>query len=143
MSWYRERVGYALQKTMIFTDTVMGNIQMDRPVPENKAEILSICKLNSVIAKYADKEVNGDSNVLSGGERQRVGMARALYGSPELLILDDNFTALDGKLREEIITALSKWKEDRIIVVVSSYPEVLARADRVIVLDRREIAGND
>lgn len=141
-NWYRQRVGYALQKTMIFTDTVMGNIRMDRPAPENEAEILSICKLNSVITQYADTEVKGDSNVLSGGERQRVGMARALYGSPELLIFDDNFTALDGELRGEIITALSNWKKDHIIVVVSSYPEVLEKADRVIDLDRREVAVN-
>jgi len=127
---------------MVFTDTVMGNIQMDRAVPENEAQILSVCKLNSLIEKYADTEIKGDSNVLSGGERQRVGIARALYGSPELLIFDDNFTALDGALRKEIITALSKWKKDRIIVVVSSYPEVLEKADRVIDLDRRGGAGN-
>ena len=80
--------------------------------------------------------------MLSGGERQRVGMARALYGSPELLIFDDNFTALDANLRKEIIAALSKWKKDRITVVVSSYPEVLEKADRVIDLDGREVAGN-
>ena len=142
LNWYRNRVGYALQKTMIFTDTVMGNVQMDRSAPEDEAQILSVCKLNSVIAKYADAEIKGDTNVLSGGERQRVGMARALYGSPELLIFDDNFTALDADLRKEIITALSKWKKDRITVVVSSYPEVLEQADWVIDLDGREVAGN-
>ena len=142
LNWYRNRVGYALQKTMIFTDTVMDNVQMDRPAPEDEAQILSVCKLNSVIAKYADAEIKGDTNVLSGGERQRVGIARALYGTPKLLIFDDNFTALDADLRKEIITALSKWKKDRITVVVSSYPEVLEQADRVIDLDRREVAGN-
>ena len=131
--WYHKRVGYAMQRTMIFSDTVRGNVTVGRSAGA-AGELLAACGLEEVFARLGETELHGDSNVLSGGERQRIGFARALYGGPEVVILDDVFTALDGERRERLCRYLTERKGDCIAVAVSSYPEVLALADQVVAL---------
>lgn len=133
LKWYHQQLGYALQQTMIFFDTVKNNITMGRSAEKEWEEkLLRLCNLTPILERLNHTEIHGDSNFLSGGERQRIGIARAMYQRPQLLILDDVFTALDELRRHEICDFLSRWKEGRILVIVSSYPEVLAQADQIL-----------
>lgn len=133
--WYHKRVGYGMQKTMVFSDTAKGNVTMGRTAgKEWEEELFSACGLEEIFGKLGNRDLHGDSNILSGGERQRIGFARALYGAPEVVILDDIFTALDEVRRKNLCRYLEKQKQDHIIVIVSSYPEVLAMADQTVTL---------
>ena len=133
--WYHKRMGYAMERTMIFSDTVQGNVAMGRNVEQSwKEELFSVCGMDEIFGKLGEVELHGDSNILSGGERQRIGFAWALYSDPDVVILDDVFTALDGRRRKSLCQYLKDKKRDHIIVVVSSYPEVLNLADQVVTL---------
>lgn len=133
--WYHKRVGYGMQKTMVFSDTVKGNVTMGRTAgKEWEEELFNACGLEEIFEKLGKTELHGDSNILSGGERQRIGFARALYGVPEVVIMDDIFTALDKARRKSLCHYLTKQKQDHIIVIVSSYPEILAMADQIVML---------
>ena len=130
---YRRRVGYAMQKTIIFTENVINNISMGRKTSiQWQNELFQVCAINEIIDKYEQITINEETNTLSGGERQRIEIARALYTEPDIIVLDDVFTALDIKRRKTIMEFLLKHKSEHIVVIISSYKDIIEVADKVI-----------
>ncbi len=79
---------------------------------------------------------------LSGGEQQRVAIGRALLTAPEVLLLDEPLSGLDGERREEVLGFLERLKEDRdltIVYVTHRMEEVVRLADRLALIDRGAI----
>ncbi|MFJ8187829.1 ABC transporter ATP-binding protein [Streptomyces sp. NPDC096105] len=72
---------------------------------------------------------------LSGGQRQRIGVARALLASPPVLVLHDPTTAVDAVTEEAMAQGLADRRRGHCTVVVTSSPALLARADRVVVVE--------
>lgn len=82
---------------------------------------------------------------LSGGEAQRVGIARALYGSPELLLLDEPFSALDAFTRRKAQNlVLDLWREHEpgVLLVTHDIEEALLLADRILILGAGKIKAD-
>jgi len=72
---------------------------------------------------------------LSAGQKQRIALARALYGDPAFLVLDEPNSALDAEGQQALTEAILKMKTDGKIVIISSHhPAGLAAVDRLIVL---------
>jgi ABC-type bacteriocin/lantibiotic exporter with double-glycine peptidase domain len=85
---------------------------------------------------------------LSGGQKQRIGIARALYGDPEILVLDEATSALDAVTEAEIMNEVHNLSRDRTLIVVSHHSLSSAHFDRVYRLEAGKLGlydmtGND
>ena len=88
-----------------------------------------------------DHMIMQEGKNLSGGQRQRLTIARALVGSPEILILDDSASALDLSTDAKLRRAIAEKTQDMTVFIVSQRISSIRNADKIIVLDDGEIAG--
>ena len=134
----RRRVGYVFQGIGLFPHFTVGeNIAIgprlagEKLPRERIAGLLELVELDPAVA-------NRTPDALSGGQRQRVGVARALAGEPELLIMDEPFGALDPITRAALGDKVREL-HDRLglttIMVTHEMAEALLLADRVLVMD--------
>lgn len=135
----RRRVGYVFQGVGLFPHfSVAENIAIgprltgEKLPPERIAELLALVELDPALAARMPDE-------LSGGQRQRVGVARALAGGPELLIMDEPFGALDPVTRDALgrkVRELHGALGLTTVMVTHDMAEALLLADRVLVMDK-------
>lgn len=95
-------------------------------------EVLRAVGLGPVVERLAGTSVGEDGSSLSGGERQRVVVARALYRSAGVLLIDEGTSALDPTSRDAFVALLGRRSEDRITVLVTHDPELAAACSRVV-----------
>ncbi|MCK0129535.1 ATP-binding cassette domain-containing protein [Erythrobacter sp. F6033] len=144
-SQLRRRVGYVFQGIGLFPHFSVGeNIAIGprlagETLPDERiAELLTLVELDSEMAGRMPDE-------LSGGQRQRVGVARALAGDPELLLMDEPFGALDPITRDALGEKVRELHERlglTTIMVTHDMAEALLLADRVLVMDAGEIQAD-
>jgi len=142
----RRRVGYVFQGIGLFPHFTVGeNIAIgprlaDETLPVSRiAELLELVELDAEMASRMPDE-------LSGGQRQRVGVARALANSPELLIMDEPFGALDPITRDalgEKVRELHAKLGLTTIIVTHDMAEALLLADRVLVMDKGSLVADE
>lgn len=141
----REKIGFVQQKSVLFKGTVRDNMKWGRKDATDE-EIISALKTACIYDAVKEKggldfyiEQNGSN--LSGGQKQRLSVARALVRQPEILILDDSFSALDfateARLRDGIYTLSYKPT----VFIVSQRASSVMNADRIIVLDDGRCVG--
>jgi ABC-type multidrug transport system fused ATPase/permease subunit len=122
--WY-DGIGYVSQNTSLINDTIKENIVFGRNEDfknENLRKILKDVNLFSYVdnLKRKSSSLIGDRGInLSGGQKQRIGLARALYGNPKLLFLDEAFSALDTKTEKKILSNISKNYKNTTIVNIA------------------------
>lgn len=142
----RRRVGYVFQGVGLFPHfSVAENIAIgprltgEKLAPERIAELLQLVELDPALAGRMPDE-------LSGGQRQRVGVARALAGEPELLIMDEPFGALDPVTRDALgrkVRELHSALGLTTVMVTHDMAEALLLADRVLVMDHGELVADE
>jgi ATP-binding cassette subfamily B protein len=139
-------IGTVPQKAVLFSGTVRENMKW-RKSDASDGEIYKA--LETAQAKdFIDKDPDGLDRVLeqggrnlSGGQRQRLTIARALVGSPEILILDDSASALDLATDAALRRALAADTGGMTVFIVSQRVSSIRHADRIIVLDDGRTAG--
>jgi ABC-type multidrug transport system fused ATPase/permease subunit len=89
-----------------------------------------------------DSEVGENGNNLSGGQKQRLGIARALFTKPKMIVLDEATSALDGKLEEEISSTIQTLKHDTTVVMIAHRLSSVSAADLVVYLKDGEISAS-
>ena len=75
----------------------------------------------------------------SGGQKQRIGIARSLYNNPDVLILDESTSSLDQKNELAILSEIKKYKENKIVIIISHKKTTTAMCDRVFEIANKEI----
>ena len=151
------RVGYVTQEPYLFSRTVLENIALEEgrqiadsgEVPSSVLEAVADAALSpdmDVLPKGLRTIVGERGITLSGGQRQRVALARAFYREFDLLLLDDVLSAVDHATEAQLIDAIyrrigGEAGEPHTALIVSHRISVLAKADRILVLDEGRIVG--
>lgn len=145
-SQLKSSIGMVLQKAVLFTGTVAENIRwgLEAASDEDIIKAAKIAQAHDFITKlsegYNTKISQGGIN-LSGGQKQRLTIARALVKQPEILILDDSFSALDYATDAALRRELRENTRDMTIIMVTQRVTTIKNADKIIVLDDGEIVG--
>ena len=133
-SW-RKRVGFVPQHIYLLDDTISANVAFGAPGGidrERVAAALKTAQLAEFVASLPDgaDTVIGENGVrLSGGQRQRLGIARALYGRPELLVLDEATSALDYDTEQALVSALDTLRGKLTIVTIAHRLSTVEKCD--------------
>jgi ATP-binding cassette subfamily C protein EexD len=149
-AWNREElgpyVGYLPQDIELFDGSISENISRFGPVdPEKVVAAAQMAGVHDLVLRQPDGYdtiIGGAGGVLSGGQRQRIGLARAIYGSPKLLVLDEPNSNLDDQGERELVAAIQRIKSTGCTVIVISHRTmVLSSVDKLLLL-KEGVAAN-
>ena len=141
--WMREdfgrHVGYLPQDVELFDGTVFANIaRMGEAAPEEVFEAAQLAGCHEMILRLPngyETEIGDGGQYLSGGQRQLIGLARAMFGRPKLVVLDEPNSNLDGDSEAHLLRALERLKANgTTVVLVSHRPTLVQGVDKVLLL---------
>ena len=142
-AWRRDelgpQLGYLPQEVELLDGSIGENIaRFGRPSPEELEAAGRAVGLHEWLASLPlgyDTPVGADGSALSGGQKQRIALARAFYGSPAWVVLDEPNAALDAAGEQALLETLGRFKaQGSTIAVVTHRSGVLAACDKVLVL---------
>lgn len=140
----RSKFGYVSQENILLSKTVRENILFGS-VSEDDERIINVIKKADFYKDIQNLEKGLDTVVgerglgLSGGQKQRISLARALYRNPEILVLDDSFSAIDANTESKIINSLKENRKNRTNIIISHRISAVEHADLILVMDNGEI----
>lgn len=142
----RKRIGFVPQKAMLFSGTIAENLRWgnENATDEQLRKAAETAQAKEFIDKMPDgfnTHINQGGRNLSGGQKQRLTIARALTGSPEVLILDDSASALDFATDAALRKAIARDTSGMTVIIVSQRATSIRHADKIVVLDDGEAVG--
>lgn len=141
----RAKVGALFQDNVLLTGSLRENILLGRDDVDDE-ELLRASRISgahdfiSQIPNGYDLKLRDRGEGLSGGQRQSIAMARALVGSPPIIVLDEPTSAVDTETEARLMHKLKSEFEGRTLILITHRPSLLALANRVIVMARGRVA---
>lgn len=131
------------QQVPLFNQSLAFNVSLGFENPGiSIPEVLKLASLEHFLKRYPalDEVMLGDGGIaLSGGEQQRIGLARAFYRQPQILILDEATSNLDSMTEEAILETLHNYPTDLTIILVTHKKTPIAWITRYITVDKGKI----
>lgn len=146
LSW-QQSIGYVPQQIYLSDDTVMANIAFGVDIKSVNHDMLKkaakIANLHQFVDEQLPKKyetIIGERGIqLSGGERQRIGIARALYNNPKVLILDEATSALDNQTEKAVMNAINELSGDITIILIAHRLNTIKDCDIIFQLDNGKL----
>jgi ABC-type multidrug transport system fused ATPase/permease subunit len=128
------------QEPVLFNTTLRENLLYGNPSATRRDlnHAISLAQLSELIRRFPrglDEPLGPMGRKLSGGEKKRVALARAFLQGPQILILDEVTSGLDGPTVTSLLKSLDSFRQGRILILISHKPSAIGWADRIIVLD--------
>ena len=133
------RIGFVLQEVQLIHASVRDNIALGRPSAsqqeiEDAARDANVHEIILALPRGYDSIIGEDAQ-LSGGECQRISIARAILLDPPILILDEATSAADASSEVVIQEALSRFAQDRTLMIIAHRLDTVVHADSILVLE--------
>ena len=141
----RSLIGIVSQESILFNSSIKENIVLgnnDSGSNDKLQNSLSIANANEFINEFQENinyNVGDNGSNLSGGQKQRIAIARAVYSSSPILILDEATSSLDSKSEKLVQNAIDKLMINKTSIVIAHRLSTIQNADKIIVLDKGEI----
>ncbi len=146
-SW-QKKLGYVPQNIFLTDDTLKNNIAF--AVPDNQVDhkkiinAAKLAELENYISTLPDKYNTyvGEKGIrISGGQIQRVGIARALYYNPEIIVLDEATSALDNLTEKNIMDSLKKLSKSKTIIIIAHRLSTIKNCDQIYFLEKGRVSA--
>lgn len=146
---WRQRVGYVPQNVFLTNATIAQNIALGIPKELiNHDDVARAAKMAQAL-EFIDQLPDGfDTMVgergvkLSGGQKQRLGIARALYHNPDVLVFDEATSALDGMTEDAVMQAVQSLSSERTMILIAHRLRTIQACDRILMLDAGRIVAD-
>jgi ABC-type protease/lipase transport system fused ATPase/permease subunit len=149
-SWPSDRlgkhIGYLPQDIELFAGSIADNIaRLEEPDSEMVIEAAKIAGLHEMILQMPngyDTQIGEGGTVLSGGQRQRIGFARAVYGNPKILILDEPNSSLDTAGEQALVNAMAHLKlAGTTTIFITHNPHFINNVSKLLVMQNGALAA--
>jgi len=146
---WQTQIGYVPQNIYLLDDTIKNNIIFG--VNEDDidelllAEVIEMAQLKSLVNSLPDNinSIVGNRGAkLSGGERQRIGIARALYNKPKIMVLDEATSSLDMDNENKILSEIYQNKKDKTLIIISHRNNTVKYCDSIYVMEDGKVIDN-
>jgi ATP-binding cassette subfamily B protein len=140
----RDAIGYVPQENFIFSDIIKNNISFstdnaDQDLIKQMAVYSDIHDNIVDFPNQYDTLVGERGVTLSGGQKQRISIARALLKNPEILIMDDSFSAVDTKTEEQVISNLKELRKGKTTIIIAHRISTIKGSDQIILIEDGKI----
>jgi ATP-binding cassette, subfamily C, type I secretion system permease/ATPase len=141
-----KHIGYLPQDVELFSGSIAENIARFGNQDEEKiitaARMAGVHDMVQAMPAGYNTQIGEGGFALSGGQRQRVGLARALYGRPAYIILDEPNASLDADGEAALLSAIQQLRQDgSTVVLITHKTNILAIVDKILVLSHGQVAG--
>jgi len=136
-----QHIGYLPQRVALFDGTIKENISRLSQDPDDAAVVDAAKRAGAHemilrLPQGYDTPVSANGGRLSGGQIQRIGLARAMYGNPVMLVLDEPNSNLDNEGSQALNAAIAAFKsEGRIVLIMAHRPAAIQQCDMLLVLE--------
>jgi ATP-binding cassette subfamily C protein len=148
--WAPERlgqhIGYLPQDVELFSGTIAENIARFGVQDEEKiiaaARMTGVHEMVQGMPAGYNTQIGDGGFALSGGQRQRIGLARALYGKPAYIILDEPNASLDADGEAALLSAIQQLRQSgSTVVLITHKTNILGTVDKILVMAHGQVAG--
>jgi ATP-binding cassette, subfamily B, bacterial PglK len=138
---WRKKISYVAQDVYLLDDSIRNNIAYGQEPTDIDDNLISQVSKLAMLDQYIDELEFGyetligeNGEKMSGGQRQRLGIARALYKRPDILILDEGTAALDNKSQDHILKSINSLSDEITIITIAHRLETLKNSELIFLI---------